>query len=79
MAIAKKRALKDEPRITKVRADQLERRLRRLRNHPDLWSGDAEKEARVTRLIKRCKKDLTPYWDSTRTDFAGLRMLQTYA
>lgn len=79
MTAAKKRAAKDDPRITKVRADQLERRIRRLRNHPDLWDDGIAKQVRVTRLIQRCKKKLAPYWDATRTDYAGQRLLQMYA
>lgn len=64
--------------MTKKRVTQLERRLRRLRSHDDLWCGDPEKEARVTRLIHRCRKALAPHW-ANRPDFAGQRLLQMYA
>lgn len=44
------------------RAKQIERRIRQLRSHPDLWSDDAAKSERVTRLIIRHKARMASTW-----------------
>jgi len=66
-------------KLSKHRANQLERTIRKLRSHPDLWCGDPQKEARITAMIVRVKSRLFDYWDRTRPDVAGQRLLQMYA
>ena len=66
-------------KITAHRANQIEATIRRLRNHPDLWGDDEVKSQRITSIIIKRKIALCDYYDRTRRDFAGERLLQTYA
>jgi len=66
-------------KLTAHRAKQIEATVRRLRNHPDLWGDDEIKSNRITSIIIKRKKVLCDYYDRTRPDFAGQRMLQMYA
>jgi 2-oxo-4-hydroxy-4-carboxy--5-ureidoimidazoline (OHCU) decarboxylase len=61
--------------ITETRAQQIARRIRMLRNHPDLWCGDAAREARVTACIARCKATIGPYWRDKADERKTLRLL----
>ena len=66
-------------KITAHRAKQIEATIRRLRNHPDLWGDDEVKSLRITSIIIKRKVALCAYYDRTRRDFAGERLLQMYA
>jgi len=65
--------------ITAHRAKQIEATIRRLRNHPDLWGDDEVKSLRITSIITKRKIALCDYYNRTRRDFAGERLLQMYA
>ena len=65
--------------ITAHRAKQIEATLRRLRNHPDLWGDDEVKSLRIELILIKRKKALCDYYDRTRRDFTGERLLQMYA
>jgi hypothetical protein len=65
--------------ITAHRAKQIEATLRRLRRHPDLWGDDEVKSLRITSILVKRKIALCDYYDRTRRDFAGERLLQMYA
>jgi len=65
--------------ITAHRAKQIEATIHRLINHPDLWCDDEVKSQRIEAILIKRKIALCAYYDRTRRDFTGERLLQMYA
>lgn len=61
----------------------MERLLRRIRQHPALWGEHGRlQEQKAHRILMRCKQKLAPSWDARADQIRhayGQRLLQTYA